>query len=66
LLAQSANAFDAAVAGAWVHGVAAELTHGIRGVTLDDVLAKLPDAWRMVEACVLPQYPVLAELPAVA
>lgn len=66
LLAQGVDPLGAATSGAWVHGVAAELTHGVRGVTLDDVLAQLPAAWRVAEQPSPLAYPVLAELPGVA
>ena len=50
LLAQCGDATQAAAMGAFVHGRAAErATDGrpVRGVTLADVLAELPDAWRL-------------------
>jgi NAD(P)H-hydrate epimerase len=61
---------DAGAAAAWVHGRAAELATeaqgGVRGTTLDDVLAALPDAWPRARADAgAPLTPVLAELPAV-
>ncbi len=64
LLAQDCRPLVAAVCAAWVHGRAGELTHGIRGHRLSDVLEHLPEAWRadLTE----PAYPVLARLPAVA
>jgi hydroxyethylthiazole kinase-like uncharacterized protein yjeF len=66
LLAQTRDALHAGAAAAWVHGRAAELAApdgAIRGVTLDDVLAALRDAWKCAE---LPRAPyVLAELAAV-
>lgn len=61
------SALDAGAAAAWVHGRAAELATarrgGVRGTTLDDVLASLPDAWRARNERA--PYPVLVELPAV-
>lgn len=66
LLAQTGTPLEAAAAAAWVHGRAAELAapHGeIRGVTLDDVLNALRDAWTFAEPA-RPPY-VLAELAAV-
>ena len=49
LLAQSANAADAAAIAAWVHGRAAELAtelaQSVRGVTLQDVMNAMPNAW---------------------
>lgn len=67
LLAQGLSATDAAVVGATLHGVAAEqatAVTGVRGSTLDDLLAAMPGAWRVLE--VPPVYPpgVLATLPA--
>ncbi|MDQ8155686.1 MAG: NAD(P)H-hydrate dehydratase, partial [Gemmatimonadota bacterium] len=52
LLAQTDDPLAAGAAAAWVHGRAAELAApdgAIRGVTLDDVLAALREAWRCVE-----------------
>lgn len=68
LLAQHVSAPDAALLGATAHAVAAEhamrLAGGIRGVTLDDVLRNLPNAWReMAHPATFPPG-VLAELPA--
>ncbi len=62
LLAQTGDATASAAAGAWVHGRAAELAGAgqVRGVTLDDVLASLREAWRAPRQ---PRSPVLAELP---
>ncbi|MCC7194782.1 MAG: NAD(P)H-hydrate dehydratase [Gemmatimonadaceae bacterium] len=62
LLAQTGDATASAAAGAWVHGRAAELAGAgqVRGVTLDDVLASLREAWR---APPQPRLPVLTELP---
>lgn len=66
LLAQRGDPLHAGAAAAWVHGRAAELAApdgAIRGVTLDDVLASLRDAWKCEES---PRPPyVLAELAAV-
>ena len=64
ILAQSGNARGAAATGAWVHGRAAELAGRgtVRGVTLDDVVAALRDAWR---APATGEAPVLVALPAV-
>lgn len=63
LLAQHCGP-SAAAAGAWIHGRAAELTPGIRGFTLTDVLGNLAGAWDIVgdECCA---YPVVARLPSV-
>lgn len=69
LLAHVGNAYHSAASGAWVHGRAAELAslgpegRRVRGVTLDDVVARLADAWPRDEGP-LP-YPVIAELPRV-
>jgi NAD(P)H-hydrate epimerase len=66
LLAQCGDPLQAGAAAAWVHGRAAELAApdgAIRGVTLDDVLASLREAWKCEEAP-RPSY-VLAELAAV-
>lgn len=65
LLAQGANARDAAIVGATVHGRAAELATqsvGVRGGTLEDVLAHLPAAWRVLSEPVPLPPGVLAEL----
>lgn len=62
LLAQGAAPADAAAAGAWVHGRAAELANGVRGVTVEDVLVNLRAAWS--ERTPRLRYPVLAILPA--
>jgi ADP-dependent NAD(P)H-hydrate dehydratase / NAD(P)H-hydrate epimerase len=48
LLAQDVDAFDAAAAGAWFHGRAAELATGDRtprGIMIDDVVDRLRDVW---------------------
>lgn len=62
-LAQGAAPADAAAAGAWVHGRAAELAHGVRGVTVEHVLGNLSAAWRVRTPA--SRYPALATLPAV-
>ncbi|MGH8309762.1 MAG: NAD(P)H-hydrate dehydratase, partial [Steroidobacteraceae bacterium] len=67
LLAQTGDPFLSASAGAWVHGRAAErvaLRRGVRGATLDDVLAELADVWH--EPVPVPEPPVLARLPRVS
>jgi NAD(P)H-hydrate epimerase len=64
LLAQTGDAFAAATCGAWAHGRAGELATRdgrSRGVTLDDVAARIGDVWASEAA---PLYPVLAELRA--
>ena len=61
LLAQECLPAIAAACAAWVHGRAAELTPGVRGYTLSDVLEHLPQAWPQVVAP--PGYPVLTSLP---
>jgi NAD(P)H-hydrate epimerase len=72
LLAQMGNALHAGAAAAWIHGRAAEAASvgdqrannaGVRGLTLDDVLAALGQAWRLSRAP--SRYPVLLELPRV-
>ena len=66
LLAQGVSPFDAAAAGAWMHGRAAELATGDRtprGITIDDVVSRLRDVW-VPPAEELPPG-VQAELPAV-
>lgn len=65
LLAQCDDALEAAACAAWIHGRAAELTGatGVRGATLDDVVASLARVWS--EPMPAPRPPVLAELPAV-
>ena len=66
LLAQGVRGRTAAIIGAAVHGIAAELTGariGVRGATLDDVLEDLPRAWRSVlDPAPLPPG-ILLELP---
>jgi len=64
LLAQGLSPLDAAACAAWVHGRAAELTPGVRGTRLQDVVEHLADAWRLDVAS--PGYPELATLPALA
>lgn len=66
LLAQGVESFDAATAGAWAHGHAAELATGdrdARGITLDDVVERLRDVW--IEAPAPLPEGVLAEVPRV-
>ncbi len=66
LLAQMGLAVEAGAAAAWVHGRAAELAAPdgeIRGVTLDNVLDALRDAWKLQQEPRAPH--VLAELAAV-
>lgn len=66
LLAQGVAPFDAAAAGAWMHGRAAELATGDRtprGITIDDVVERLRDVWVPPDE-ELPAG-VIAELPAV-
>ena len=62
------GALDAGAAAAWAHGRAGELATarrgGVRGTTLDDVLAALQEVWAEPTPP-RPPYPVLAELPAV-
>ena len=64
LLAQGCDPSVAACCAAWVHGRAAELTPGIRGYRLIDVLDRLPQAWILDTDRI--RYPVLATLPALA
>jgi hydroxyethylthiazole kinase-like uncharacterized protein yjeF len=66
LLAQGVQPFDAAAAGAWFHGRAAELaTSGgsSRGVTIEDVVASLRHVWEPPSSST-PEW-LLAELPAI-
>lgn len=65
LLAQGCVPAIAAACAAWVHGRAAELTPGVRGFILTDVLDHLSEAWQL-DHVARPMYPVLAALPAVA
>jgi hydroxyethylthiazole kinase-like uncharacterized protein yjeF len=62
LLAQSRDPLMSAAAGAWVHGRAAELAGGgvVRGVTLDDVVLAIREAWRAPAPL---RAPILAEFP---
>jgi NAD(P)H-hydrate repair Nnr-like enzyme with NAD(P)H-hydrate dehydratase domain len=62
LLAQHLTPRDAAAGAAWVHGRAAELTPGVRGTRLQDVVEHLAAAWRLDDAP--SRYPVLTTLPA--
>ncbi|MEO9020276.1 MAG: NAD(P)H-hydrate dehydratase [Gemmatimonadaceae bacterium] len=64
LLAQGCSPVVAASCAAWVHGRAAELTPGIRGYRLIDILDRLPQAWS-IDADTI-HYPMLASLPALA
>ncbi len=68
LLAQGIPAERAAIIGASVHGIAAELATdhegGVRGLTLDDVLRTLPHAWRHMERPPILPPGVLADLRA--
>lgn len=61
LLAQGCAPSVAAACAAWVHGRAAELTPGVRGYRLTDVLERLPQAWAIDTAQL--RYPVVASLP---
>lgn len=61
LLAQACEPRIAAACAAWVHGRAAELTGGVRGSRLTDVLDHLPEAWSLNTTPL--RYPVLASLP---
>jgi NAD(P)H-hydrate epimerase len=65
LVAQMDDALEAAACAAWIHGRAGERAgeRGIRGTTLDDVVAALADVWG--EPAPVPRPPALAELPAV-
>lgn len=52
LLAQGVEPFEAAVAGAFLHGMAGELARreiGAAGMVAGDVLARLPRAWRALD-----------------
>jgi len=64
LLAQGCAPDIAASCAAWVHGRAAELTPGVRGYRLTDVLEYLPQAWSPDVAA--PRYPILATLPSLS
>jgi NAD(P)H-hydrate epimerase len=64
LLAQTGDAMTAAACAAYVHGRAARLAQrgrGVRGLSLDDVMAILPRAWSLPSGP--SRYPVLFELP---
>jgi NAD(P)H-hydrate epimerase len=67
LLGQVGDAFAAAACAAWVHGRAAYLAQRgrqtLRGLTLDDVIERLPAAWTIRARP--SRYPVLLELPEV-
>lgn len=66
LLGQTKDPLAAAVAAAYVHGRAAWLAQhgrGVRGLSLDDVIAALPRAWRLSPGP--SRSPVLFELPAI-
>jgi NAD(P)H-hydrate epimerase len=62
LLAQGCVPGVAAACAAWIHGRAAELTPGVRGYRLADVLDRLPGAWTWNARSL--SYPVIASLPA--
>jgi hydroxyethylthiazole kinase-like uncharacterized protein yjeF len=65
LLAQTGDAFASAAVAAWVHGRAAWLVQRgrrtLRGLTLADVLEKLPAAWTLDATPT--RSPILVELP---
>ena len=66
LLGQTGDALVAAAAGAYVHGRAAWLAQkgrSVRGLSLEDVIAMLPRAWRMSARPA--RSPILFELPAI-
>ncbi len=64
LLAQMPDALAAAACAAWIHGRAARLAGAfVRGTTLEEVIAMLPNAWRIADETL--RYPIIAELPAV-
>ena len=51
LRAQGVDAFEAAAAGAYLHGLAGDLARmevGTTGTTANDVVARLPQAWRHI------------------
>lgn len=51
LRAQGLGAFEAAVAGAYVHGLAGEVARqslGVVGMTASDVVSALPEAWQRI------------------
>lgn len=64
LLGQGCLPAVAAACAAWIHGRAGELTPGVRGFRLTDVLDQLPQAWKIVP--VTHRYPVIASLPGLA
>lgn len=68
LLAAGMPARDAALLGATAHGLAAEIATeragGVRGATLESVLAAMPDAWRTMHAPATLHQDILCELPA--
>lgn len=68
LLAAGTDATSAAVVGATVHGLAAEIATAragtVRGPTLEAVLAAMPDAWRELRTPATLQQDILCELPA--
>lgn len=66
LLAQTGQPDVAAACAAWAHGRAAWLAQrasrsGVRGLTLDDAMSRLPAAWQVRSRPT--RYPVLLELP---
>lgn len=66
MLAQVGDPFHAGAIAAWIHGRAAERVPAspearVRGISLDDVIAELRDAWTFDRRP--GRYPVLAELP---
>lgn len=66
LLGQTKDPLVAAAAGAYVHGRAAWVAQrgrGVRGLSLEDVIAALPRAWRMDARP--SRSPILFELPAI-
>jgi hydroxyethylthiazole kinase-like uncharacterized protein yjeF len=62
LLAQGCEPAVAAACAAWVHGRAAELTPGVRGFRLLDIVDRLAEAWAIDPPP--PAYPVIASLAA--
>ncbi len=68
LLAAGVPAGDAAILGATAHGIAAEIATdragGVRGATLESVVAAMPDAWRAMQAPATLHQDILYELPA--
>ena len=64
LLAQGCAPDVAAACAAWVHGRAAELTPGVRGFRLLDIVERLPQAWATQPPS--HRYPVIASLTGVA